>query len=170
VLEQVLSQFDGTILMVSHDRYLIDKLAEQVWFIADGRLRVFRGNYKEFAIEREKGKSAQSGGRRQKENATNPSPNPSPKKGGEKVAPQSPISNPQSPSSSKNQDKRRAEKLAQVENQISDLEAHLSAINKDLEAAGVQNQSGKVRELSADYAATQRALDALLKEWEALSQ
>jgi ATP-binding cassette subfamily F protein 3 len=170
VLEQVLGQFDGTILMVSHDRYLIDKLAEQVWFIADERLRVFKGNYREFAIEREKGKSAQSGGRRQKENAANPSPVPTPKKGGEKVAPQSPISNLQSPATSKNQDKRRAEKLSQVEAQISDLEAHLSAINKDLEAAGVQNQSGKVRELSADYAATQRALDALLKEWEALSQ
>ena len=165
VLEEVLSQFDGTILMVSHDRYLIDKLAEQIWFIADGRLRVFRGNYKEFAAERAKNPSP------------GPTPSSAPKKGGEKSEPRSPITNPstssgrslQSPPASKNQDKKRAEKITQVESQISDLEAHLSAINKDIETAGAQNQNGKVRELSADYAATQRALEVLMKEWEALS-
>ena len=183
VLEEVLSQFDGTILMVSHDRYLIDKLAEQVWWIEDGRLSAFKGNYKEFSAEREKpkGSAAKKQPQRQKdEREKNPSPGPSPKKGGEKNAPQvhklqtqtqtqtqTPTQTQTAPS--KNQDKRRAEKLSQIESQISDLEAHLGAINKDMENAGAQNQNGKVRELSEDYASTQRALDALMKEWEKLT-
>jgi ATP-binding cassette subfamily F protein 3 len=36
VLQQVLEQFEGTILLVSHDRYLIDHLATQVWELREG--------------------------------------------------------------------------------------------------------------------------------------
>ena len=48
VLQEVLEQFDGTILLVSHDRYLIDRLATQIWHLEDGVLRIFKGNYQEF--------------------------------------------------------------------------------------------------------------------------
>ncbi len=48
VLQEVLEGFDGTILLVSHDRYLIATLATQIWQIEDGHLRVFAGSYEEF--------------------------------------------------------------------------------------------------------------------------
>ena len=48
VLQAVLAQFDGTILLASHDRYLIDALATQVWQIAPGELTVTRGGYQAF--------------------------------------------------------------------------------------------------------------------------
>ena len=57
VLQEVLEQFDGTILLVSHDRYLIDRLATQIWSLEDGALSVFKGNYQEFL-------AAQDGARR----------------------------------------------------------------------------------------------------------
>jgi ATP-binding cassette subfamily F protein 3 len=47
-LESVLQEFPGTILFVSHDRYLIDALATQVWAIEDGELRVYEGGYTEY--------------------------------------------------------------------------------------------------------------------------
>ena len=40
VLQAVLSQFDGTILLASHDRYLIDALATQVWQLKPGELSI----------------------------------------------------------------------------------------------------------------------------------
>src|SRR5690606_14240911 len=43
ILQDVLAEIDGTILMVSHDRYIIDALASQVWYIEDGQLNVFEG-------------------------------------------------------------------------------------------------------------------------------
>jgi ATP-binding cassette subfamily F protein 3 len=53
-LEATLDQFGGTILFVSHDRYLIDGLATQVWEIAEGRLRAHRGDWGDFLAERER--------------------------------------------------------------------------------------------------------------------
>jgi ATP-binding cassette, subfamily F, member 3 len=47
-LQEVLETFEGTILMVTHDRYLIDRLATQIWSIEDGCLRVFSGSYREY--------------------------------------------------------------------------------------------------------------------------
>lgn len=47
-LQEVLETFEGTILMVTHDRYLIDRLATQIWSVEDGYLRVFQGTYREY--------------------------------------------------------------------------------------------------------------------------
>src|SRR5205807_10545720 len=48
LLEEVLSEFDGTLLFVSHDRYFIDRLATKVWAIEDGVLIPYMGNYTEY--------------------------------------------------------------------------------------------------------------------------
>jgi ATP-binding cassette, subfamily F, member 3 len=52
VLQEVLENFDGTILLVSHDRYLVDRLATQVWNLETGHLQVFEGLYDEFLASR----------------------------------------------------------------------------------------------------------------------
>ncbi len=54
VLQSVLESFDGSILMISHDRYLIDRLATQIWELEDGRLRIFKGSYQEFVQQKER--------------------------------------------------------------------------------------------------------------------
>jgi ATP-binding cassette, subfamily F, member 3 len=48
VLQEVLENFDGTILLVTHDRYLVDRLATQIWNLEAGYLNVFQGSYAEF--------------------------------------------------------------------------------------------------------------------------
>jgi len=53
-LESVLEGFHGTLLFVSHDRYIIDSLAQQVWNIQNGRLLRYGGNYSTFAEGRTK--------------------------------------------------------------------------------------------------------------------
>ncbi|MBZ0276718.1 MAG: ATP-binding cassette domain-containing protein, partial [Anaerolineae bacterium] len=53
ILQDVLADYDGTILLVSHDRYLIDALATQIWSAEPGKLTVFNGNYREFAAARD---------------------------------------------------------------------------------------------------------------------
>ncbi len=47
-LQEALEAFAGTILMVSHDRYLVDRLATQIWEVRNGRLRVYKGDYQEY--------------------------------------------------------------------------------------------------------------------------
>lgn len=45
VLARVLDEYTGTLLMVSHDRDLIEQLAERLWIVEDGKLRVYHGGY-----------------------------------------------------------------------------------------------------------------------------
>src|SRR3989441_1168804 len=47
-LEEILSEFEGTLLFVSHDRYFIDSLATKVWVIEDGVLIPYMGNYSDY--------------------------------------------------------------------------------------------------------------------------
>jgi len=52
VLEDFLTTFAGVIILVSHDRYLIDKLTEQLFiFTQNGNLQVYNGNYTDFRLE-----------------------------------------------------------------------------------------------------------------------
>ena len=53
MLQGMLEHFDGTILLVSHDRYLVDHLASQLWLLQDGQLDVFKGRYRDYLQERE---------------------------------------------------------------------------------------------------------------------
>ncbi len=53
VLQEVLELFDGTILLVSHDRYLVSYLATQIWELREGHLHLFEGTYNVFVGERE---------------------------------------------------------------------------------------------------------------------
>ena len=61
VLQAVLDAYAGTILLVSHDRYLIDALATQIWEVKpdETSLTVFRGTYSQMKEEREKEEQAQ---------------------------------------------------------------------------------------------------------------
>jgi len=59
VLEDFLLNFSGVIMLVSHDRYLIDKLTEQLFiFTQDGHLQIYNGNYTDFRLEETAGKQA----------------------------------------------------------------------------------------------------------------
>ena len=52
VLQAVLTNFNGTILLISHDRYLINQLASQIWHLEAGQLAVFENNYEAFVGEK----------------------------------------------------------------------------------------------------------------------
>jgi ATP-binding cassette subfamily F protein 3 len=53
VIEDVLSNFKGTVLLVSHDRYLLDKIADRVIELRDGGFAAFEGNFSEFWLSRQ---------------------------------------------------------------------------------------------------------------------
>ncbi len=56
VLQAVLERYDGTILLVSHDRYLVSALATQVWEIKEGELLITEGGYAEHTGDKKEGK------------------------------------------------------------------------------------------------------------------
>ncbi|MDF3077059.1 MAG: family ATP-binding cassette protein [Sphingobacteriaceae bacterium] len=53
VLEEFLEKFPGVLLLVSHDRYLIDKLVDQLFVLeGDSNIKIYNGNYTEYRLEK----------------------------------------------------------------------------------------------------------------------
>ncbi|HEY0667977.1 MAG TPA: ABC-F family ATP-binding cassette domain-containing protein [Sphingobacteriaceae bacterium] len=48
ILIQALVQFEGTFILVSHDRYLLDNIANKIWFIEDQKIKEYPGTYAEY--------------------------------------------------------------------------------------------------------------------------
>ena len=48
VLEEALTDFEGTIIAISHDRYFINRFATRVWALEEGSLREYLGNYDDY--------------------------------------------------------------------------------------------------------------------------
>jgi ATP-binding cassette subfamily F protein 3 len=51
-LEALIADYPGAVVIVSHDRYLLDIVAEEIAEIEDGRLALYVGNYSEYAFEK----------------------------------------------------------------------------------------------------------------------
>jgi len=57
VLEEFLINFPGILIMVSHDRYLLDKLTDQLFIMeGEGKVLIYNGNYSSYRIELEENK------------------------------------------------------------------------------------------------------------------
>jgi len=71
VLEDFLLNFPGILMLVSHDRYLIDRLTDQLFiFEVDGNIHIYSGNYTEYRLEQEEPKkTAKSGSKTEKINS-----------------------------------------------------------------------------------------------------
>jgi len=151
-LQAALAEFQGTILMVTHDRYLVDRLATQIWELRDGRLHVYTGSYQEYLAQRsEETEAAREAAAQAKINA------PQPEENGD------------TPRLSKNEQRKREEALAQLEQQVHELEASLQAISEALQAATQAQSFDKIQNLSLEYAAAEEELAQRMTEWEKLA-
>jgi len=57
VLEEFLTNYGGVLMMVSHDRYLLDKLTDQLFIMEEkGHVKIYNGNYSSYRIELEEAK------------------------------------------------------------------------------------------------------------------
>jgi len=149
VLESVLSEYDGTALFVSHDRYFIDALATHVWAIEDGRLNVYRGSYSDYAAR----VAALATQRQEREAAERRL---------------SPRSTPEARAAQR-AEKRRQERLGELESEIERLEGQIAAVEARLAACTQEADLESVRVLGAEHAALSEALENAYREWEAVA-
>jgi ATP-binding cassette, subfamily F, member 3 len=151
-LQAELEQFNGTILLVSHDRYLVDRLATQIWAVADGRLHIYPGTYQEYLVRRAEEKAAIA--------AT-------------AVTPVTAETNGQPENYrglSKNEQRRLEARIQALEDEVATAERQLAEITEALQAATETQTFDKIQRLSIEYAAAEKALNSLLEEWTQLAQ
>src|SRR5688572_68169 len=48
ILIQALQQYEGTFIVVSHDRYLLDNVANKIWYIEEKKIKEYPGTYNEY--------------------------------------------------------------------------------------------------------------------------
>jgi ATP-binding cassette subfamily F protein 3 len=150
MLQEVLEHFEGTILLVSHDRYLIDRLATQIWHLHNNRLEVFNGNYHEYSAAQEL--------RANKNRLVEPAKEKQSRPRARKVP------------SVANVVKARAERLLQVEAEVARLESDLEQIGRNIQKASEADAFDKIQSLSIEYAAAENQLEKLMLEWENLAR
>ena len=151
-LQEVLEAFEGTILLVSHDRYLLDRLATQIWEVRDERLHVFKGTYQEFLEARE----AEAKG----VEPAAPEPPPVIDWVQEIVAP---------PLLSHKEIRQRERRLRELEDAIDNLEAWLAQVGYEVERATAGQDEARAGELQNEYAQVQAELAILNAEWDELA-
>jgi ATP-binding cassette, subfamily F, member 3 len=149
-LQAELEAFNGTILMVSHDRYLVDRLATQIWEVANGRLAIYPGTYQEYLAWR-----AQRKGDKVEETAVS--------------TPESSRQTNNGQGLSKNEQRLLNQKIQAVESDITAAEQHLDEVTKALQAATETQSFDKIQRLSIEYAAAEQRVNTLLEEWSRLA-
>ena len=149
VLEDVLHDFGGTVLLVSHDRYLIQALATDIWHIADGRMTSFDGDWEQYTIWRE---------RQAQQASTGAAPKP----------------RQQTREAQREVRRRRKEREkavvrhGELEIEITRLENTAEALGEQIGQAGERQDLDAVQELSLQLQQTQAHIGDLYAQWEQL--
>jgi ATP-binding cassette subfamily F protein 3 len=185
VLEDAIAAYTGTVLLVSHDRALVNAIATRVVEVRTGQLRDFRGNYDDYlaAIENEAslGEPASEG--------TRGAGARSEPKASEAHQALLTRSNPRVPSGSKpdgtpsseapnphrlSRERRRAaerttRERAKLEVAIAEHEDTLAQTEAQMADPAIYRDGARMRELEAERVALRTALDAMVERWSALA-
>ncbi|HEY8910658.1 MAG TPA: ABC-F type ribosomal protection protein [Desulfosporosinus sp.] len=146
VLEETLTQFDGTIFFVSHDRYFINKVADKMIAIENKRVKVYPGDYTYYLEEHKKGVekvSAVAPSMALKENKKNSSSQP-PKR------------------------KNQTKKIELLEDEIEQYERKIKLIDREMVDFGLD--ANRLNELFQEKEGLDKKLETCLELWEACQE
>ncbi len=148
MLEEILADYDGTMIFVSHDRYFVDALATQLWVLADGVVRAHEGNYTTYRNRQQQAAfAAQARAAHEESSARGAS-------GRERVAVT---------------ERSGSRSVEQLEAEIAALEARIAEIERDLDDASAAADVARITELAATYESEQARLESLYNEWQELA-
>ena len=148
-LAEALSDFDGAIVLVSHDRHLIGLVCETFWRVADGHVEAFDGDLDAYAAW-----LRSRGGSESKKNTTEPAA----KKAVARSADVDPLS------------KQQRSRFKQVEMRIAELQSELAQVNAKLADPAIYGNDGgiEIGQLGQRQEALTREHAVLEAEWLAL--
>ncbi|HEV2726716.1 MAG TPA: ATP-binding cassette domain-containing protein, partial [Solirubrobacterales bacterium] len=141
-LEDALTEFEGTVLLVSHDRALLEAVGSRTLVCEDGELRSFPSGWAEYQRRRdEEGAEAASAAKS------------SSSSGGKKYSATKPA-------------QKAARKAAKLEQRIERAEAELQALEDELADPAAWSSPGRVERATKRHAEAKAAVEELYAEWE----
>jgi ATP-binding cassette subfamily F protein 3 len=153
-LEDMLIGYDGTVVFVSHDRFLIDRVATRVWEIEQGSLVAYLGNYSDML--RQKGRQGL------------PEP-PAPLKTPTSADSVNDVPRTQARRIGMDSESRLQRRLSATEREIGRLEGRLNELSDAIAIAGIDGDRDGLERLSTGYADTSAQLDDAYALWEELN-
>jgi ATP-binding cassette subfamily F protein uup len=144
VLEEFLTNYGGVLMMVSHDRYLLDKLTDQLFIMEEkGHVRIFNGNYSSYRIELEEAK----------QQAKKPAP----------------VVQTQAPATKKNKlSFKEAKELENIEGEINTIEGSIKDKTAQLDTVGIDPK--KLDEILKQIEDLNKQLDDKSARWMELTE
>ncbi len=154
ILIQALQQYEGTFLVVSHDRHFISRIANKIWWIEDHILKEYPGTYDEYVWWRAQQESSGRGG------AKTPAPVVE-KPTSEKPKTEKPKVNAE--------DQQKERDLKKLEEQITALEAQVNELEIQMADPTAYEDQNRFLQLNKTYLDKKKELDVLMSKWEALA-
>ena len=146
-LEKLLMDFSGTVIVVSHDRYLINRVAKSLIVFENGGVRYFDGTFDEYE---ERGKETA-------EDVAKEKPEKTKKTGGERYV-------------ESKEEARRKHRVEFLEKKITALEEELSRAQAKLDDETVNTDYKKVMAVEEEIKTIEEKLEPLITEWTELSE
>jgi ATP-binding cassette subfamily F protein 3 len=173
-LEEALENFTGALIVVSHDRYFIDRVAENIILVEDGVAEVYSGNYSEL-VEKMKAGEARPEPRVIPREARDPLPKET---DGAKAPPAASASpKPALPPVDRAEQKLRAKKIKKIDEEIAALESRIAAAEAERErnelllcSQEVFRDGDRVRKITQQQHDLKAMITLLSTKWEALEE
>jgi len=153
-LEQALLAFEGTVVVVSHDRYFLNRVVDQLIVLeGDGRSQLIHGNYDTYEMMRAQQEAGSDGDGRRKD---------------AKAAKKATAANPGAASGTRQKRKRRFpyRKVEDLETAIAADETHLRELEQLLASSELYRDGERVKETMRDFEDTKSRLQQLYEHWE----
>ena len=160
ILEDYLDHFQGIVIIVSHDRYFLDRLAGRIFAFEDGTIRQYEGGYTDYQIRKEfdQSSSAGIGNARRKDTAA------AGKDTGNSGQPADSTVNERGHAPRKLRFSYKEQREYEtIEAEIAQLEEQLEQLNSDMTEHA--SSYAKLTELTAQKEETQKLLDEKMERW-----
>ena len=153
ILIQALQQYEGSFVVVSHNRHFISRTANKIWYIEDQEIKVYPGTYDEFVWWR---------AQQEEQNLEE-----SPKKA--KTAKEKKTRTPSETELLEKEVKQLHKKLEEIESGIEKLEQEIKKVEVEMAKPEVFGNVEKLNEQNQQYEKKKSLLDKLQEEWDQLA-
>lgn len=144
VLENAIVDYSGTVLTISHDRYFLNKVVNKIWYLEDGKITEFYGNY-DYFLEKLNEKDEVE----------------------EKLISKTEIEKEKKKKKEKEKEERaKKQKLKGIENKIFEIEEKIEICNKDIQNPEIFNDKDKFLQIGEDLSRLIKEKEKLYLEWE----
>lgn len=144
VLENAIVDYSGTVLIISHDRYFLNKVVNKIWYLEDGKITEFYGNYDYFLEKLNEKNEAE-----------------------EKIISKTEIEKEKKKKKEKEKEERaKKQKLKEIENKIFEIEEKIKICNKDIQNPEIFNDKDKFLQIGEDLSRLIKEKEKLYLEWE----